>query len=86
MKSGRYAAWLVGLLISGLGMTGCGGDVPFSPEEESTEVTTAAPNSLTRVGTALGDFQESPLAGVSIHGNYAYVGGMSVGYTRGPST
>ncbi len=69
-----------------IGMTGCGGgggDVPFSPEEESTEGTTTNPGGpgiLTQVATALIDFQESPLAGVSTHGNYAYVGGMSVGY------
>ena len=88
MKRKPCAAWLVGLLIPGLGMMACGGDVPFSPEAESTEVETPEvettdpvdPGILTLVTTALDAGSEAPLAGVSIHGNYAYVGGMSTGY------
>jgi len=47
-----------------------------------TPTTTPAPNpwGLELVGVALGEESESPLAGVYVHGNYAYVGGMSVGY------
>ena len=36
--------------------------------------------SLTRVGIALNASAESPLAGVYVHGDHAYVGGHSVGY------
>ena len=33
MKSSPFAAWLVVLLVAGLGVMGCGkADVPFSPE------------------------------------------------------
>ena len=35
---------------------------------------------LDLVGVALADRSEAPLAGVYVHGNYAFVGGMSVGY------
>ena len=43
----------------------------------------AAAAPLTLAASALMDPVESPLAGVYIHGNYAFVGGMSVGYTTG---
>ena len=59
-------------------MTGCGeADVPFSPEGSTTD-----PNNreiLTHVATVLGGPPERDVAGVSIHGNYAYVGGLSIG-------
>ena len=72
MKSSPFAAWLVCLLIAGLGMMGCGeADVPFSPEGSTTD-----PNRLTHVTTTIGSQANNPLAGVSIHGNYAYVGGL----------
>ncbi len=83
MKRNPSTAWLVGLLIPWLGMMGCGeGDVPFSPEAAEPEGTTEAPDQgiLSLVATTLDDSEESPLAGVSIHGNYAYVGGMSIGF------
>ena len=80
MKSSPCAAWLAVLLISGLGIMGCSeADVPFSPEAESTE-TDPVVGIFTLVATALVEQRESPLAGVSMHGNYAYVGGMSTGY------
>ena len=67
---------LVGLLITTFGMMACGEeDVPLSPEVESTNV-----GLLTPVSRALTAFSEASLAGVSIHGNYAYVGGMSIGH------
>ena len=73
MKSSSFAAWLVCLLIPGLGMMGCGeADVPFSPEDSTTD-----PNNreiLAQVATVLGI---ADVAGVSIHGNYAYVGGLT---------
>jgi hypothetical protein len=37
-------------------------------------------NGLTQVGIGLQQVTESPLAGVFVHGHYAFVGGMSVGY------
>ena len=36
---------------------------------------------LDLVGVALTEESEAPLAGVYVHGNYAFVGGMSTGYT-----
>ena len=83
MKNNPGATWLVALLIPGLGVMGCGGEVvPLAPEDDSPVAPTdpGTPQILSLVGTALGDAGESPLAGVSIHGNYAYVGGMSTGY------
>jgi len=38
---------------------------------------------LTLVSTALASSSEAPLAGVTVYGNYAYVGGMSSGYYTG---
>ena len=35
---------------------------------------------LTLVGSGLISASEAPLAGVYVHGNYAFVGGMSIGY------
>ncbi len=43
----------------------------------------AAAMPLTVAASALTDPVEAPLAGVYIHGNHAFVGGMSVGYTSG---
>ena len=79
MKSSPFAAWLVVLLIAGLGVMGCGeADVPFSPEVSTTDPNNRA--ILTHVATVSGnDFDEA--AGVSIHRNYAYVGGESIGGT-----
>ena len=78
MKSSPWAAWLVVLLIAGLGVMGCGeADVPFSPEGSTTDPNNRA--ILTHVTSAVGGFAERDVAGVSIHGNYAYVGGMSFG-------
>lgn len=36
---------------------------------------------LTHVGSVLTTPTEAPLANVAVHGDYAYVGGMSIGYT-----
>ncbi len=38
---------------------------------------------LTLVSTALASSSEAPLAGVTVYGSYAYVGGMSSGYYTG---
>jgi hypothetical protein len=59
---------------------GCGEEeaVPSSPETVST--TDPAEGIFTLAGTALSTSAEAPLAGVSVHGNHAYVGGMSAGY------
>jgi hypothetical protein len=43
----------------------------------------AAAMPLALAAVALGDPVESPLAGVYVHGNHAFVGGMSTGYTTG---
>ena len=53
----------------------------FSPEVARSQTTTPTPRGLELVGTALMEASESPLAGVSVHGNYAFVGGTSAGYT-----
>jgi len=45
-----------------------------------TPTQTPTPWGLELVGVALSEESESPLAGVYVHGSYAYVGGMSVGY------
>lgn len=80
MKSSPCARLLVGLLIPGLGVMGCGEEeaVPSSPETASTP--NPAEGIFTLAGTALSTSAEAPLAGVSVHANHAYVGGMSTGY------
>ena len=64
---------LVALLVAS-----CGDDSPTgtSPALPSADVEPP----LTLLGSGLISASEAPLAGVYVHGNYAYVGGMSVGY------
>ena len=67
---------LVALLV-----TSCGDDSPTPTGSSSrTPPTLNVLPSLTLVGSGLTSRSESPLAGVYIHGNYAFVGGMSSGY------
>ena len=52
----------------------------FSPEIARSQPTTPTPRGLEVVGTALMELEEAPLAGVYVHGNYAFVGGQSEPY------
>ena len=63
--------WAVNLNQSTMAQLGTG------DPQEATKVGTG----LDLVGVALTDESEAPLANVYVHGNYAYVGGMSSGYT-----
>ena len=70
---------LVALLVAS-----CGDD-----SATPTDTSSAPPPSLdvlprlTLVGSGLTSASEAPLAGVYVHGNYAFVGGMSSGYATG---
>ena len=68
---------LVALLVAS-----CGDDSPTGTgsSPDPTPPTADVVPRLTLVGSGLTSGSESPLAGVYVHGNYAYVGGMSVGY------
>ena len=65
---------LVALLVAS-----CGDDSPTDTSSAPPPSADVVP-SMTLVGSGLTSGSESPLAGVYVHGNYAYVGGMSSGY------
>ena len=68
---------LVALLVASCGDDSPTGGSPASPP--SADVV----RRLTLVGSGLTSAAEAPLAGVYVHGNYAFVGGMSSGYATG---
>ena len=68
---------LVALLVASCGDDSPTGDSPAPPPSAD-----ALPG-LTLVGSGLTSAAEAPLAGVYVHGNYAFVGGMSSGYATG---
>ena len=65
---------LVALLVAS-----CGDDSPTGSSPAPLTSADVEPP-LTLVGFGLTSTSEAPLAGVYVHGNYAYVGGMSSGY------
>ena len=65
---------LVALLVAS-----CGDDSPTDTSSAPPPSADVVP-SLTLVGSGLTSASEAPLAGVYVHGNYAFVGGMSSGY------
>ena len=69
------------VVLVALFVASCGDD---SPTGSSSLPTTLPPADveprLTLVGSGLISAGEAPLAGVYVHGNYAFVGGMSSGY------
>ena len=66
---------LVALLVAS-----CGDNSPTDTSSAPPPSADVVP-SLTLVGSGLTSASESPLAGVYVHGNYAFVGGMSIGYS-----
>ena len=65
---------LVALLVAS-----CGDDSPTGTSPAPPSSADVVPG-LTLVGSGLTSASEAPLAGVYVHGNYAFVGGMSIGY------
>ena len=65
---------LVALLV-----VSCGDDSPTDTSPTTLPSADVVPP-LTLVGSGLTSASEAPLAGVYVHGNYAFVGGMSSGY------
>ena len=65
---------LVALLVAS-----CGDDSATGTSSAPPPSADVAPR-LTVVGSGLTSASEAPLAGVYVHGDYAYVGGMSFGY------
>ena len=65
---------LVALLVAS-----CGDDSPTDTSSAPPPSADGVP-SMTLVGSGLRSGSEIPLAGVYVHGNYAFVGGMSIGY------
>ncbi len=66
---------LVALLVAS-----CGDDSPTGSSPVTTLPSADVEPRLTQVGMGLISASEAPLAGVYVHGNYAFVGGMSSGY------
>ena len=60
----------------------CGDDTPTGGSPAPPLSADVVPG-LTLVGFGLTSSSEAPLAGVYVHGNYAFVGGMSSGYATG---
>ena len=65
---------LVALLVAS-----CGDDSPTDTSSVPLPSADVVPG-LPLVGSGLTSASEAPLAGVYVHGNYAFVGGMSSGY------
>ena len=73
------ATWTLGTAVVGNTAT-----VTVAGKSSATFAATIDPETpLTTVGVGLITPSEAPLAGVSVHGNYAFVGGMSTGYNTG---
>ena len=66
---------LVALLVAS-----CGDDSPTDTSSAPPPSADVVPG-MTLVGSGLTSASEAPLAGVYVHGNYAFVGGMSSGYS-----
>ena len=75
------------VVLLALLVASCGDDSPTGSSPVPLSLTPADPADeeprLTLVGVGLTSSSEAPLAGVYVHGNYAFVGGMSSGYTTG---
>ena len=67
------------VVVVALLVASCGDNSPTDTSSAPPPSADVVP-SLTLVGSGLTSASEVPLAGVYVHGNYAYVGGMSVGY------
>ena len=72
------AIWTLGTALVGNTVT-----ATVAGKSGATFAATIDPEVLTLVGIGLMSASESPLAGVYVHGNYAFVGGMSSGYSTG---
>ena len=70
------------VLLVALLVASCGDDSPTDTSSASPPAADVLPG-LTLVGSGLTSAAEAPLAGVYVHGNYAFVGGMSSGYATG---
>ena len=68
---------LVALLVAS-----CGDDSPTDTSPTTLPSGADVVPPLTLVGSGLTSASEAPLAGVYVHGNYAFVGGMSSGYNH----
>ena len=68
------------VVLVALFVASCGDDSPTDTSRAATLPSADVEPSLTWVGSGLTSASESPLAGVYVHGNYAFVGGMSSGY------
>ena len=80
MKKHAWAITAPLVVLVALLVASCGDDSPTDTSPVSTLPSTDVVPGLTLVGSGLISASESPLAGVYVHGNYAYVGGMSSGY------
>ena len=79
-RAGAMTAPLVVLVA--LLVASCGDDSPTAGSPAPPPSADVLPG-LTLVGSGLTSAAEAPLAGVDVHGNYAFVGGMSSGYATG---
>ena len=68
------------VVLVALFVASCGDDSPTDTSAAATLPSADVVPPLTLVGLGLTSASESPLAGVYVHGNYAFVGGMSTGY------
>ena len=80
MKKHAWAITAPLVVLVALLVASCGDDSPTDTSPVSTLPSPDVVPGLTLVGSGLMSSSEAPLAGVYVHGNYAYVGGMSVGY------
>ena len=67
------------VVLVALFVASCGDDSPTDTSPTTLPSADVVPP-LTLVGSGLTSASEAPLAGVYVHGNYAFVGGMSSGY------
>ena len=68
------------VLLVALLVASCGDDSPTDTSTAATLPSADVVPGLILVGSGLTSASEAPLAGVYVHGNYAFVGGMSSGY------
>ena len=80
MNKGAWAMTAPLVVLVALLVASCGDDSPTGSSPVPTLPSADVEPRLTLVGSGLTPASEAPLAGVYVHGNYAYVGGMSVGY------
>ena len=86
MNKGAWAMTAPLVVLVALLVASCGADSPTGSSPVPTLPSADVEPRLTLVGSGLTPASEAPLAGVYVHGNYAYVGGMSVGYKTPPRT